>query len=113
MPGIPPLRGLLSKMTMTGCRDLFAEFSAEPTAARNAVPVPFVVRICSDGKALLLLMVQECESCVLNGLLAVRPMNMAHFWIELAGPEEVGPGVPWDQCLSAEGLLLCYAPSDG
>lgn len=92
--GIPPVRGLLSRMRMTRCRELFAEFPVDASAARKAVPAPYQVRMYPEGNALLLLLVQECERCVLDGALTIRPMKMAHFWIELAGPEELGPTVP-------------------
>jgi hypothetical protein len=93
-PRLPSARGLRSKMTMKHCRELFAEFPIDPESARRAVPASYVVRIHPNGMALLLLMIQECDSCVLDQLLLIRPMNMAHFWIELAGPEEVGPALP-------------------
>ncbi len=79
---------------MTNCRELFAEFPIDIIAARKAVPNFYSVRVYPNRMALLLLMVQECESCTLDHLLVVRPMRMAHFWIELIGPEEVGPAVP-------------------
>lgn len=90
---IPTGCGLLSWLRMTRCRELFAEFPIEAEAARKAVPAPHRVRIYPDGKALLLLLVQECESCALDSVLAFRPMKMAHFWIEITGPEEFGPTV--------------------
>jgi len=92
--GIPKPGGLLSKMTMTRCRELFAEFPIDLATARKAVPVHYDVRVYPNGQALLLLMVQECERCTLDHLIVVRPMRMAHFWIELNGPEEVGAAVP-------------------
>jgi hypothetical protein len=91
---LPKPGGLLSKMKMTNCRELFAEFPVDMIAARDAVPNSYDVRVYPNGMALLLLMVQECQSCTLDQLLVIRPMRMAHFWIELVGPEEVGPAVP-------------------
>ena len=91
---IPKPGGLLSRMKMTRCRELFAEFPVSLTAAREVVPVSYDVPVYPNGMALLLLLVQECETCVLDHVLFIRPMRMAHFWIELDGPEEVGPAVP-------------------
>ncbi len=91
---IPKPSGLLSRMKMKNCRELFAEFPVDLVAARKAVPSSYTVRVYPNEMALLLLMVQECESCVLDQLLVVRPMRMAHFWIELVGPEEVGSALP-------------------
>ncbi len=93
MPGIAAARGFPSKMTMTRCRELFVEFSVDATTVRKTVPKLYDLRVYPNGSALLLMLVQECESCVLDGVLPIRPMKMAHFWIELSGPEEVGPAL--------------------
>ena len=79
---------------MNRCRELFAEFPVDLVAARKAVPGSYNVRVNPKGSAILLLMVQECENCVLDHVLPVWPMRMAHFWIEVEGPEEVGRILP-------------------
>ena len=82
-----------STMKMVGCRELFAEFYLDPTVARQSVAPGYDVRIHPNGQAMLLLLVQDCDTCVLNGLVRIRPMKMSHVWIELAGPEEIGPAL--------------------
>ncbi len=81
-------------MKMAGCTEMLAEFRVDPTAAQQLVPQEYALRIHPDGRALLLLLVQRCQTCVLNGVLRVSPLGMSHLWIELAGPEEVGPALP-------------------
>jgi hypothetical protein len=77
-------------MKMVRCGELLAEFPVDPGAARKAVAPPYPVRVYPSGHANLLLLVQECERCLLDGLLSIRPMRMAHLWVELAGPEQTG-----------------------
>jgi hypothetical protein len=81
-------------MKMVGCKEMYAEFHVDPTVARQHVPAEYEVRIHQNGKAMLLLMVQDCDKCVLNSIVLISPMRMSHIWIELAGPEEVGPALP-------------------
>jgi hypothetical protein len=91
---LPSPRGLRSTMKMMRCRELLAEFPVDPETARGTVAPPYPVRVSPDGHANLLLLVQECERCLLDGMLSIRPMRMAHLWVELAGPEEIGPALP-------------------
>jgi hypothetical protein len=91
---LPVPHGLPSTMTMTRCRELLAEFPVDPEAARKVVPPTYPVRIYPTMHANLLLLVQECERCVLDKVLTIRPMRMAHLWLELDGPEEIGPALP-------------------
>jgi hypothetical protein len=91
---LPKPHGLLSTMTMTRCRELLAEFPVDPEAARKVVPPTYSVRVYPAMHAILLLLVQECERCMLDKVLTIRPMRMAHLWIELAGPDEIGPALP-------------------
>jgi len=81
-------------MRMVGCKEMFAEFPLQPATARAAVPPGYEIRINPNGMAILLLMVQECNSCILDGVVRVSPMRMSHIWIELVGPEEIGPPLP-------------------
>ena len=92
--GLASSMGVSSTMKMLGCKEMFAEFHVDAARARRNVPPDYEVRIHPNGMAMLLLMVQECEKCVLNGALPISPLRMSHIWIELAGPEEVGPAVP-------------------
>ena len=92
--GLASPMGLSSTMKMLGCKEMFAEFHLDPAIAGGNVPPDYDVRIHPNGMAMLLLMVQECERCVLNGVIPISPLRMSHIWIELAGPEEVGPALP-------------------
>jgi hypothetical protein len=78
-------------MTMSHCREVLAEFPVDPEVARKTVPAPYSPRVYPANNANLLLLIQECEGCVLDKVLSIRPMRMAHVWIELVGPEEIGP----------------------
>ena len=83
--------GCSSSMKMINCRETFAEFYVDPSVARKNVPPGYNVRIYPNGKAMLLMLEQDCERCVLKHLLTIHPMRMSHLWIELDGPAEVGP----------------------
>ena len=88
------LKGLSSTMKMTHCKEMYAEFRVDLSVARRNVAPGYDVRIYPDGKALLLILIQECQNCVLNGIIPIRPLRMSHIWIEVAGPSEVGPALP-------------------
>jgi len=81
-------------MDMVNCKELFAEFPVDHVVARQNVPSEYSIRIDKNGMATLLLMVQDCEKGVLDGLIRIKPMRMSHIWIEIEGPEEVGPSLP-------------------
>jgi len=78
-------------MEMTNCKEMFAEFPVDAAAARQNVPPGYSIRIDKNGMATLLLMVQDCERGILDGLIRIKPMKMSHIWIEIEGPEETGP----------------------
>ena len=86
--------GCTHTMEMTNCREMFAEFHVDAVVAKQNVPPGYTVRIDKDGMATMLLMVQDCEKGLLDGLLRIRPMRMSHIWIEIDGPEETGPPLP-------------------
>ena len=86
--------GCTHTMKMVNCKELFAEFYVDPKVARQNVPPSFQVRVHPNGKAMLLILVQDCEKVVLDHIIRVSPMKMAQIWIELAGPDEVGPALP-------------------
>lgn len=91
---LPRPRGLPSFLTMIGCRELFAELPIDAALARRAVPSSYSIKHLPPNQAKLLFLIQECEKGVLDGVLLVRPLRMAQLWIELEGPEEVGPALP-------------------
>jgi hypothetical protein len=86
--------GCSHTMDMTNCKEMFAEFPVDATVAKQNVPPGYTIRIDKDGMATMLLMVQDCEKGLLDGLLPIRPMRMSHIWIEIDGPEETGPPLP-------------------
>lgn len=78
-------------MDMVNCRELFAEFPVDHVIAKQNIPAEYSLRIDKNGMATLLLMVQDCEKGVLDGLIRIKPMRMSHIWIEIEGPKEIGP----------------------
>jgi hypothetical protein len=86
--------GCTHTMDMVNCKELFAEFSVDPAVARQDVPSGYSIRVDKNGMGTLLLMVQDCEKGILDGLIPIKPMRMSHIWIEIEGPEEVGPPLP-------------------
>ena len=86
--------GWTNTMKMIRCKEMFGEFNIDPVIAKRKVPPDYEIRIHPNGKAMLLLMVQDCESCILNNIIRISPMRMAHIWIEIVGPEEIGPYLP-------------------
>lgn len=94
VPTLPQPVGLPSFLTMIGCRELFAELPIDAALARRAVPSSYSIRRLPTNQAKLLFLIQECERGILDGVLHVRPLRMAQLWIELEGPEEVGPPLP-------------------
>lgn len=91
---LPLPSGLPSYLTMIGCRELFAELPIDAALARRAVPSGYSIKHLPTNQAKLLFLIQECQKGVLDGVLLVRPLRMAQLWIELEGPEEVGPALP-------------------
>ncbi len=92
--GQPSNKGMSNTMKMIHCKEMFTEFFVDPRVAKKHVPPGYDVRIHDNGKAMLLLMVQDCEKCILNGFLPISPMRMSHLWIEIVGPQETGPVLP-------------------
>jgi hypothetical protein len=81
-------------MDMSKCKELFAEFPVDPVVAQRHVPASYNVRIGDNDKATLLLMIQDCEMGVLDQIIPIKPLQMSHIWIEIQGPEEIGPILP-------------------
>jgi len=88
------LAGCNHTMKMAKCREMFAEFPVDAAVAKENVPPGYTIRINKNGMATMLLMVQDCEEGILDGLLRIRPMRMSHIWIEIDGPEEIGHMLP-------------------
>jgi hypothetical protein len=83
-----------SVMDIYGCEEMFSRFYVDPDIARQNVPSKWNVKIHSNGKALLLVMVQQCEKMVLDNLIDVGSVGMSHVWIEVDGPHEVVTPLP-------------------
>ncbi|OGN92454.1 MAG: hypothetical protein A2Y88_03510 [Chloroflexi bacterium RBG_13_48_10] len=93
-PGAVSLFNIPSKMKMIGCKESFVEFFIDPGIAKQYVPVGYDVRKYPNAKAVLLIMIQDWDKCILDGFLPVRRVKMSHVWIELNGPNEIGPALP-------------------
>jgi len=78
-----------SVMDIYGCREMFSRYSVDADVARQNVPSKWDVKIDGNGKALLLIMVQQCEKMVLDNVINVGSVGMSHIWIELEGLDEV------------------------
>ena len=83
--------GCSSSMKMVNCKETLAEFYVDPVIAKKNVPTGHDIKVYPNGKAVLLLLEQDCERCILKQILPVHPMRMSHLWIELDGPAEIGP----------------------
>jgi hypothetical protein len=83
-----------SKMKMNNCKESFVEFIVDWEVAQQYVPKRYEVRKYPNGKAVLLIMIQEWEKCILDGFLPISRVNMSHIWMELNGPNEIGPSLP-------------------
>jgi hypothetical protein len=83
-----------SKMKMVGCKELFVEFFVNPVITQHNVPSKYEVRIYPNGKANILIMIQDWDQCILDGFLPIRRVKMSHIWIELNGPNEIGSSLP-------------------
>jgi hypothetical protein len=86
--------GCTHTMEMSNCKEMFAEFPVDATLARKNVPPEYNIRTDTNGRATLLLMVQDCEKGLLDGLIRIKPMRMSNIWMEIEGPVEVGPALP-------------------
>jgi hypothetical protein len=85
---------LPSVMDIYDVKEMFSRYYVDPEIARQKVPARWTVKIHENGKALLLLMVQECKKMVLDYLINVKSVGMSHVWIELDGPPEVIAPLP-------------------
>ena len=83
---------LPSVMDIYDIKEMFSRYYVDPEIAQQNIPSKWRVRIHDNGKALLLVMVQNCGKMVLDYWLNVGSVGMSNIWIELEGPyEEVNP----------------------
>jgi hypothetical protein len=73
---------------------MFSRYKVDPIIAQRNVPQKWNVKMDDDGKALLLVMVQQCEKMVLDSVIDVGTVGMSHIWIELEGPNEIVTPLP-------------------
>lgn len=83
--------GVFSRMKMIEAKESFVEFFVDPDIAQQGVPSKYKVRRYPNKKAVLLIMIQEWDKCILDGFLPISSLKMSHIWIELEGPDEIGP----------------------
>jgi len=80
-----------SVMDIYGCTEMFSRYHVDPYIAQQNVPAKWNVKIDDNGKAILLVMVQQCEKMVLDSVINVGSVGMSHIWIEVEGPDEFVP----------------------
>jgi hypothetical protein len=90
-PGIITIPSL---MDIYDVKEMFSRYYVDPDIAQRNVPSKWKVKIHDNGKALLLVMVQECKKMVLDCLINVGSLGMSHIWIEIEGPHEVIAPLP-------------------
>jgi hypothetical protein len=80
-------------MDIYDVKEMFSRYYVDPMVAQQNVPSKWKVKIHENGKALLLVMVQDCKKMVLD-YLNIGSVVMSHIWIELDGPYEVVTPLP-------------------
>jgi hypothetical protein len=83
-----------SVMDIYDVKEMFSRFYVNPDIAQQNVPPKWKVKIHDNGKAVLLVMVQNCKKMVLDYILNVGSVGMSHVWIELEGPYEEATPLP-------------------
>jgi len=83
-----------SVMDIYDVKEMFSRYYVAPDIAQQNVPSNWKVKIHENGKALLLVMVQNCEKMVLDHVFNVGSVGMCHIWIELEGPSELVTPLP-------------------
>ncbi len=78
-----------SIMDIYDVKEMFSRYYVDPSTAQKNVPSKYNIKIYENGKALLLVMVQNCRKMVLDYVLNIGSVGMSHIWIELDGPHEV------------------------
>jgi hypothetical protein len=75
-------------------KEMFSRYYVDPVIAQRNVPQKWRVKIHENGKAVLLLMVQESKKVVLDKVIKINSTGLSHLWIELEGLREVIPSLP-------------------
>jgi len=83
-----------SVMDIYDVTEMFSRYYVDPDIAQQNIPSKWSVKIHDNGRALLLLMVQNCNKMVLDNLINMGSVGMSHIWIELEGPHEVVTPLP-------------------
>ena len=83
-----------SVMDIYDVTEMFSRYYVDPDVARQNVPSKWKVKSHDNGKALLLVMVQNCKKMVLDYVFNVGSVGMSHIWIELNGVPEVVTPLP-------------------
>ena len=78
-----------SVMDIYDVKEMFSRYYVDSDIAQQNIPSKWSVKIHDNGKALLLVMVQNCNKMVLDNLINMGSVGMSHIWIELEGPHEV------------------------
>ena len=82
-----------SVMDIYDVKEMFSRYYVDPRYCNSRMSLHSGrLKSHDNGKALLLVMVQECKKMVLDHLINVGSVGMSHVWIELDGaPELVTP----------------------
>jgi hypothetical protein len=83
-----------SVMDIYDIEEMFSRYYVDPDIAQQNIPSKWKIKIHDNGKALLLVMVQNCKKMVLDYIINVGSVGMSHIWIELEGPYEVVTPLP-------------------
>jgi hypothetical protein len=84
---------LTSLMDIYNVNEMFSRYYVDPDIAQRNVPSKWKVKIHDNGKAVLLVMVQDCKKMVLD-YLSIGHVVMSHIWIEIEGPHELVTPLP-------------------
>jgi hypothetical protein len=82
-----------SLMDIYDVNEVFSRYYVDPDIAQRNIPAKWKVKIHDNGKAILLLMVQNCKKMVLD-YLSIGHVVMSHIWIEIDGPYELLAPLP-------------------
>ena len=86
--------GLPSTMDMYDTHEMFSRYPVDPVLAQRVVPEPWRVKVHDDGRAVLLVMVQDCRRMVLDAIIPLGRVRFSHVWIEVEGPDELVDPLP-------------------
>lgn len=83
-----------SVMDIYDVKEMFSRYYVDPDISQQNIPSKWRIKIHDNGKALLLVMVQNCNKMVLDNLINMGSVGMSHIWIEIEGPHEVVTPLP-------------------